>query len=266
MVQREYFLKIGSYAPKAIFVDITERVTSYKQIWDTIKRTCGFPVPGAQLIHYMSVKNSFDPNGKESFNDHYYNLRELKISSLMKRNSGVKFNGKPLENDEVITPSMENQVVADWLESIGGIKLVKFIGQEYAKELETNSLFDLQEIIGKQEVLQTIIDRMENDEQVKVNRMQTFGKKPSNDRDRKFDRNVKFDKPFQRKVCYFCKELKNGNEKTHDTRDCFLRQKNKPKQAKAYLTMMTKDEDDSSSAEESEDESLAGILQTLNTQ
>ena len=205
-------LKIGTYGPKSAFIDITQRSTSYKYIWNAIRRVCGFPVPGAQLIHYMSIKNSFDPAGTQSYNDHYWRMRDHKIASLMTRESGIKFNGRPLEADETITPSMENQVVADWLESIGGLKLVKYVGQQYAKELETCSLYDLQETLGQQDIMKAIQDKLENTELATLNMT----------RQRQFDR-----KPFLKKKCYFCKELGNGKEKTHNTRDCFLRQKNK---------------------------------------
>ena len=84
-------LKIGTYDPKSAFIDITHRSTSYKYIWNAIRKVCGFPVPGAQLIHYMAVKNSFDPSGKQSYNDHYWNMRDHKIASLMKKDSKIKF-------------------------------------------------------------------------------------------------------------------------------------------------------------------------------
>ena len=45
---------------------------------------------------------------------------------------------------------MQNQLVMDWIEAIGGIKLVKYIGQEYANDLEKISIFGLQETIGNQ--------------------------------------------------------------------------------------------------------------------
>ena len=76
-------LKIGTYGLKSIFIDITKRSTSYKYVFDAIKRVCGFPVPGTQLIHYMCVKNSFDKNGTETFNDFYWRLRDEMIASLM---------------------------------------------------------------------------------------------------------------------------------------------------------------------------------------
>ena len=206
-------LKIGTYGPKSVFIDITKRSISYKYIWNAIRRACGFPVQGAQLIQYMSIKHSFDPSGNSSYNDHYWRMRDNKIASLMKTDSGITFDGKPVTVNEEITPSMENQVVADWLESIGGIKLVRYIGQEYAKELEKISLYDLQEVIGQQEVMKSIMEKMEGDEVAKFNRAKSYknNKKPFNKPDK-----------FEERTCYFCKELKNGMEKSHNTKNCFL--------------------------------------------
>jgi hypothetical protein len=263
-------LKIGTYGPKSAFIDITQRSTSYKYIWDAIRRVCGFPVPGAQLIHYMSIKNSFDPTGSQSYNDHYWRMRDHKIASLMTRESGIKFNGKPLDADETITPSMENQVVADWLESIGGLKLVKYVGQQYAKELETCSLYDLQETLGQQDIMQATMDRMNDNELATLNRAQSFNQS----RQRQQGRQSQFNrKPFEKKMCYFCKELKNGKEKTHNTRDCFLRQKNKNLQPSNRATNYRVDADDdrhvhfsqTSSEDNEEDEDLSSLLQKMSS-
>ena len=106
-------------------------------------------------------------------------MRDMKIACLLTKDSGITFNGSKLDKDDEITPSLENQVVIDWLESIGGIKLVKFVGQEYAKELEKISLFDLQEILGQQETMQAMIDRVENDEEVRLGRAETKALKNS---------------------------------------------------------------------------------------
>ena len=43
-------LKIASYGPKSIFIDVNKRLTSYKEIFAAIKRVSGFPVQGVQLI------------------------------------------------------------------------------------------------------------------------------------------------------------------------------------------------------------------------
>merc|ERR1712240_486987 len=204
-------LKIGTYGPKSIFIDITKRATNYKKIFDAIKRVCGFTVPGAQLIQYMCVKNSYDSSGSETFNDFHWRLRDEKIASLMTVESGITFRGRALTQDEEITPSLENQVVVDWLEGIGGVKLVKYIGQEYAKELEKTAIHDLQETIGQQEVMKSIIDRMETEEVAKLNRYQTTNYGGGQRRSTQYGRNRSSGNTgrssgYERKWCYFCEE------------------------------------------------------------
>ena len=227
-ILEDIVLKIATYGPKAIYVDITERLTSYKSIFDSIRRVCGFPVPGAQLIQYIRARSSYDKSGSESYNDFYWRLRDEKIASLMKVESGVRFKGRPLDRDEEITPMLENQVVCDWLYGIGGIKLVNHIGQEYAKELETTSIFDLQEIIGHQEVMKAIIDRMETDEVAKLNRAQSYGN-AGKQREKSFQGKKTSSSSYEKRWCFICEELKNRKAETHDTKNCFLREKNKKK-------------------------------------
>ena len=263
-------LKIGTYGPKSIFIDITKRATSYKKIFDAIKRVCGFPVPGAQLIQYMCVKNSFDSSGSETFNDFYWRLRDEKIASLMTVESGITFRGRALTQDEEITPSLENQVVVDWLEGIGGVKLVKYIGHEYTKELEKAAIHDLQETIGQQEVMKSIIDRMETEEVAKLNRSQAANYGGGQRRSTQYGRNsgssgnTGRSSGYERKWCYLCEEIKNGKEKSHYTKDCILRNKNRRK-AKNFKVEV---EDDRSEEEGSNDDSdiekMEDMLQEMN--
>jgi hypothetical protein len=96
-------LKIGTYGPKSLFIDITKRSTSFKYIWNAVRKVCGFPVPGAKLIQYMTVKHSFDPS-KTTYNDHYWSMRDMKIASLLSTDSGITFDGQPVTQDEEITP------------------------------------------------------------------------------------------------------------------------------------------------------------------
>ena len=81
----------------------------------------------------MTLKHSFHQS-RMSFNDQYWAMRDIKIASLLTEDSSIIFDGTKVEEDEDITPSLENQVVVEWLESIGRIKLIKFVGQDYGKE------------------------------------------------------------------------------------------------------------------------------------
>ena len=127
--------------------------------------------------------------------------------------SGITFRGRRLDQDEEIPPSMENQVVVDWLEGIGGVKLVKYIEQEYAKELEKTAIHDLQETIGQQEVMKSIIDRMETEEVAKLNRTQASGYSGRQKKNTQYRRSS----GYKKRWCYFCEDIKNGKEKTHNT-------------------------------------------------
>ena len=256
--------RIVTYGPKSIYIDITERATSYKIIFDSIKRVCGFPVPGAQLIQYVRTRSSFDKTGTESYNDFYWRLRDEKIASLMKVASGVKFRGKALERDEQITPMLENQVVCDWIYGIGGLKLVNYVAQEYAKELETTSIFDLQEIIGNQEVMRGIIERMESEETARMSRVQssrgkgqTYVNSRQNPKESRQSKNT-----YEKRWCYFCEELKNGNASTHNTEKCLHREKNK-KNKKAKNFQVEVDEENSEDDEQSEEEQMSELLQKM---
>ena len=260
-------LKMGTYGPKALFIDITQRSTSFKFIWNAVRKVCGFPVPGAQLIQYMTLKHSFDP-AKTTFNDHYWAMRDMKIASLLTTDSEVTFNGQKIQVNEEITPSLENQLVVDWLESIKGIKLIKFIGHEYAKELETVSLYDLQESMGQQECMQAIIDKMESEEEARASRAEVKAfntnfkskKKPYNN-----------NKKFEERTCYFCKEIGSDKYKTHDTQFCRLRNKNKKPnqkfQSKSFKVGVENNPESSSEAEESsssdDDSKLSTLLSKL---
>ena len=161
--------------------------------------------------------------------------------------SGITFGGRRLTQDEEITPSLENQVVVDSLEGIGGVKLVKYIGQEYGKELEKAAIYDLQETIGQQEVMKSIIDRMETEEVVKLNRSQASNLDGTQQKSTQYGRSSGYEKRW----CYFCEEIKNGKEKTHNTRDCILHNKNRRK-AKNFKVEV---EEDQSEKEESGDDS-----------
>jgi hypothetical protein len=159
-----------------------------------------------------------------------------------------------------------NQVVVDWLESIGGIKLVKFIGQEYAKELENISLFDLQESMGQQESMQAIIDKMESEEEAKLGRAEVKATKPIYN-NRKNQNNQNRRKQFEERICYFCKEIGNDKYKTHDTKFCRLRDKNKSKpnqKSKTYKVEVENSSDPNSSEQESDDETkLSNLLSKM---
>ena len=132
-------------------------------------------------------------------------------------------------------------MVVDWLEAIGGIKLVKFVGQECTKELEKTSIYDLQETLGNQEVMKSILEKMNSEEVAKMNRtlvQKQLRKSSERERQRK-------DRPYLKKKehCYICEELSNGYENSYDTADCSRRKNNNKAKGFAAKVEDKKEED-----------------------
>jgi hypothetical protein len=69
-------------------------------------------------------------------------------TNLEAKNSREVFRGKifsrsSLEEGVVMTIVMENQTIVDWLEAVGGMKLVKYIRQVFTDELKIDPILDL---------------------------------------------------------------------------------------------------------------------------
>ena len=252
-------LKIAKNGPSAIFQDIVNRSTGYEYIQNAIRKVCGFPSAGNKLVQYFCVKNSFD-NTKDDYNGHYWNLRDIRIGCLLKKNSSIKFEGENVTEDEELTPALECQIVADWLESIGGLKLIKFVAQEYAKELESCTIHDLQETLGQKETMSTLIDKMDTEETGKLNKFQARRSEGSP------KRNFGGKQGRSKRHCFICEE--NGKRfDSHDTKYCWNRDENKKKgkasqyKQEARVRAALIDKEETSSAETDED--LNSLLRKL---
>ena len=97
--------------------------------------------------------------------------------------------------------------------------------------------------------MQAIIEKMNMEETVSLNRAQTFlsGRGRRGNSQSRFRR-----KTPEKKICYFCKELKNGKEKTHDTLDCYLRQKNKGRNTSSSYMVKTENRESDDERDSSE--------------
>ena len=97
------------------------------------------------------MKKSYDPSGNISPTDFYFMLRNCKEDCLVKagNNGGkISFHGQLPDQDEEFSPTIESDVVADWLEALGGSKLVEQVLRIFAKDLETETLVDLRQRIS----------------------------------------------------------------------------------------------------------------------
>ena len=137
---------LAQYAPSVLYRDITQRSTSLSSIWTVIRQWAGLKASGCKHYTYYQLKENFDRNGDLSYNDFFFALRNAKEDCLLisGANGGtVRFNGALPNADEDLTPTLESDVVLDWLHALGNSKLVDHVFRTFSKELETEMLFSL---------------------------------------------------------------------------------------------------------------------------
>ena len=142
---------ISQYAPNALYRDITQRSTSLDEVWLLIRNWAGLKSSGSKQQTYYAVKHSFDPNGDLSHTDFFFTLRNAKEDCLLlsSDNGGkISFKGSIPKEDEDLTPTLESDIVLDWMDAVGGSNLVNNVFKTFAKELETESLADLRQRIS----------------------------------------------------------------------------------------------------------------------
>ena len=82
------------------------------------------------------MKHSYDPSGNLTPTDFSLSLRNAKEDCLLLKTAhggNVKFHGSVPTDDEDLTPTLESDVVLDWLDSLGGTKLVEHTFRVFAK-------------------------------------------------------------------------------------------------------------------------------------
>ena len=238
---------VSQYAPNALYRDITKRATSLENVWLLIRNWAGLKTSGCKQQTYFRTKHSYDPNGDVSMTDFFFNLRNAKEDCLLlsRHNGGkIKFHGSYPVDDEELSPTLESDVVLDWLEAIGGKKLVEHVFRVFSKELESDTLADLRQSISDN--LSNL--QSESDQPADLNRAQVaennfpMSKKnfPLNKRtQRQLTRRptssitVPRRSNTQRNPCKYCLAVKPSVAFTHTLQNCYELQQEKFPSARA---------------------------------
>ena len=172
---------VSQYAPNALYRDITQRSTSLDDVWLLIRNWAGLKSSGCKQQTYYANKHSFDPTGDLTTTDFFFTLRNAKEDCLLlsRTNGGtISFKGRIPIEDEDLTPTLESDIVVDWMEAIGGSKLVDNVFKTFAKELETESLADIRQRISDNI---TSLNASENDQ---IELARTYVSSPRNSKPR----------------------------------------------------------------------------------
>ena len=143
-----YITYIATFAPNSLVHDIINESTGNGYIDSRIRSMYQLRSSGASAFRYFRKTRSFNHAGSQSYQDFYYELRASKYETLMKAGQNITFQGRNVTVDEVLTPSMQNSIVVDWLAGIDE-DLVDEVEQYYARDLENVSLVDMQKTIAQ---------------------------------------------------------------------------------------------------------------------
>ena len=143
-----YLTYVATFAPGSLVHDIINESTGNAYIDSRIRSMYQLKSTGASAFKYWKKTKSFNHAGSQTYQDFYYELRAVKYETLLKSGQEVTFQGKKITVDEIMTPSIQNSIVVDWLAGIDE-DLVEEVEQYYARDLENVSLVDMQETIAQ---------------------------------------------------------------------------------------------------------------------
>ena len=143
-----YITYVATFAPGSLVHDIINESTGNAYIDSRIRSMYQLKSTGASAFKYWKKTKSFNHAGSQTYQDFYYELRAVKYETLMKAGQEGTFQGKKITADEVMTPSIQNSIVVDWLAGIDE-DLIEEVEQYYARDLENVSLVDMQETIAQ---------------------------------------------------------------------------------------------------------------------
>lgn len=103
--------QIANYCPVISRNAIVKNSTSVDQIWHTIRLHCGFQTAGAHFIDFDAIR--YDPSERPE--DLFQRLTAFVENNLLRKDIGITHHGQTPEDDEELSPSMDNFVVLTWL-------------------------------------------------------------------------------------------------------------------------------------------------------
>ena len=226
-----YINYIATYAPGSLVQDIINESNGNAYIDAKIRSMYQLKNTGSSVFKYFKKSRSFNHAGTQSFQDFYYELRALKYETLYKQGQQVSIKGKEVTKDESLTPSMENSIVIDWLAAIDG-DLIEEVEQQYARDLESVSLVDLQEIISQS--LPSLLNKIKTKKdigafKVKLEKdvaafaVNSFGRRGNRGNGRGgYNRQRQEKKNKSKGGCSLCKAFGfDTRAQSHETKDCY---------------------------------------------
>ena len=229
--------QIANYCPIISRHTIVKNSTSVDSIWSAIRLHFGFQATGAHFIDFTDIKFESD----ERPEDLYQRLMAFVEDNLLKANV-LSHHGELLDDDEDLSPSLENFVVLTWLQLIHP-ELPRLVKQRYGTELRTRTLASIKPEISQ--ALNSLLDEIKSADEAKVMRTaSSFARSPASYKPFPHTTSKKPPKQWARdKSCPLCKQAGRSSQ-GHYLSECnFLPEQDRRFMLKARQIVSVLDDD-----------------------
>lgn len=162
--------QIANYAPIISRSTIVNNSTTLRDIWQIIRLHYGFQSTGAHFLDFTNIQ--LQPNERPE--DLFQRLMAFTEDNLLKTELGITHNGQEIQEDEELTPTLENFIVLTWLTLIHP-DLPRLVKQRYGTDLRSRTLATLKPEISK--ALDSLLDELRNTEDARAMRTQFSSEK-----------------------------------------------------------------------------------------
>ena len=145
--------QIANFAPIVSRKSIIERTTSLEDVWQLIRAYFGFQTSGSYFLDFADICLK-EGERSEAL---YQWLVSFVEDNLLTANSVLSHHGEKYEENEELTPTLENIIVLLWLKLIHK-DLPKLVKQKYGTELRTKTLASIKPEISA--ALDSLLDEI----------------------------------------------------------------------------------------------------------
>ena len=155
--------QIANYCPIISRNTIVRNSTSLENVWQAIRAHFGFQTTGAHFIDFADIK--LKPGERPE--DLYQRIVAFVEDNLLTMESGITHHGEDPEDDEELTPMIENMIVLTWLRLVHA-DLPGLVKQRYGTELRSATLASIKPEISQ--AMGSLLETLNSTEEARVMR------------------------------------------------------------------------------------------------
>ena len=136
--------QIANFCPIISRNTIVKNATSVNHIWQTIRQHFGFQMTGGHFLDFSNIR--LEPGERPE--DLYQRLTSFVEDNLMRPDVPISHHGEVPEEEEELTPTLENLIVLIWLQLLHS-DLPALVKQRYGTELRSRTLASIKPEISQ---------------------------------------------------------------------------------------------------------------------